>query len=400
VTGPGAGAGGQNGRALRFVVLLGVVSLFADVTYEGARSITGPFLGSLGAGAAVVGFASGLGELVGYALRLVSGYLSERTGRYWALTIVGYCVNLLAVPLLALTGRWETAVALIVAERFGKALRNPPRDAMLSHAASRLGRGWAFGLHEALDQAGAVTGPVFVSAILIMGGSLRSAFAVLLIPAVLALSVLAAARLQYPLPGRMEEPGPKSGPEALPRAFWIYLAGAGLVGAGYADFPLIAYHFGTASVVREDWIPLFYAAAMAVDAVSALFFGRLYDRAGVRALLAAVGASAFFAPLVFLGGPIPAFAGMLLWGVGMGAQESVMRAAVAEMTASSKRGTAFGLFNSGFGLFWFAGSALMGLLYGRSVAGVVLLSVASQVLALPLIAAAGRRAAPGRPGGR
>src|SRR6266496_1831603 len=178
------------GTALKFVVLLGVVSLFADMTYEGARSITGPHRAVLGASATVVGLVAGFGELIGYGLRLVSGYLSDRTGRYWAITLVGYAVNMLAVPLLALAGNWEIAALLIIAERTGKAIRTPARDAMLAHATTEMGRGWGFGLHEAMDQTGALIGPLLVALVLHGTGSYRNSFAMLLAPAVLSLGVL------------------------------------------------------------------------------------------------------------------------------------------------------------------------------------------------------------------
>ncbi len=389
---PAAAAARVDRRALRFVVLLGVVSLFADMTYEGARSITGPFLGMLGASAAVVGFVSGLGELVGYAVRLVSGYLSDRTGRYWALTIVGYCVNLLAVPLLAWAGRWEVAVALIVAERFGKAVRTPPRDAMLSHAASRTGAGRAFGLHEALDQVGAVTGPLIVTAVLMAGGTHRIAFAALGGPAVVAILLVAAARLQYPAPRALEVRG-GAGQEAgagLPRRFRLYLIGVALVAAGFADFPLMAYHFARTDAFAPQTIALVYSMAMAVDAAAALIWGRLYDRAGLRAMLIAVALSAAFAPLAFLGKGWLPLAGAALWGAGMGAQESVMRAAISRVAPAGRRGTAYGVFNSVYGAAWFAGSATMGLLYTRHPALLVTFSVAAQLLALPFIRASER----------
>jgi len=186
--------------ALRFVILIGVVSLFADMTYEGARSITGPYFALLGASGTIVGVVAGFGELIGYGLRLVSGYVSDRTGRYWSITFFGYLMNMLAVPLLALAGSWQLAAILIIAERAGKAIRNPPRDAMLSHATKEMGRGWGFGLHEALDQIGAVLGPLIVTAVLYFKGSYRTGFAVLLIPALLALSVLLVTRLFYPRP--------------------------------------------------------------------------------------------------------------------------------------------------------------------------------------------------------
>jgi hypothetical protein len=193
---------------LRFVVLIGIVSLFADMTYEGARSVTGPYLGALGASGFVVGLVAGLGELIGYALRLVSGYVADRTARYWAVTLVGYALNMLAVPLLALAGHWETAAALMIAERVGKAIRTPARDAMLSHATREVGHGWGFGLHEAMDQAGAMIGPLAVAAALAAGWGYRAGFGVLLVPAVLALGVLLAAWRAYPRPA---DPGAHRG---------------------------------------------------------------------------------------------------------------------------------------------------------------------------------------------
>src|SRR6266508_4691709 len=299
------------GTALKFVVLLGVVSLFADMTYEGARSITGPYLAVLGASATVVGLVAGFGELIGYGLRLVSGYLSDRTGRYWAITLVGYAANMLAVPLLALAGNWEIAALLIVAERTGKAIRTPARDAMLSHATSEIGRGWGFGLHEAMDQIGAVLGPLIVAAVLYVRGDYQTGFVLLLIPALLALGVLVAARLIYPHPGELEVDIPAPSTRGFSRVFWLYLAAVGLIAAGYADFPLIAYHFEKAATVSASWIPIFYAIAMGVDALAALVFGRLFDRFGLTILVVVALLSALFAPLVFLGGFALALLGML-----------------------------------------------------------------------------------------
>lgn len=376
--------------ALRFVLLLGLVSLLADMTYEGARSITGPYLAVLGASATAVGIVAGLGELLGYGLRLASGYLADRTGRYWATTIVGYALNLLVVPLLALAGRWELAALLMLLERTGKALRTPARDAMLSRATAYTGHGWGFGLHEAMDQAGALLGPLVVAGIVAWHGSYRAGFAVLLVPALLALATLLVARALYPRPQAAEPLTPDLHPEGLPPAFWVYLAGAALVAAGFADFPLVAFHFERAAVVRPDLIPLFYALAMGVDAVAALLFGRAFDRLGLSVLVFATALTAAFAPLVFLGGAGVALLGVVLWGVGVGAHESIMRAAVAPMVAAERRGTAYGLFNTGYGLAWFAGSALMGVLYDVSLAGLVAFCLAVQLAAVPLLLTAGR----------
>ncbi|MGZ3335274.1 MAG: MFS transporter [Isosphaeraceae bacterium] len=371
--------------ALRFVVLLGVVSLFADMTYEGARSVTGPFLAVLGASGTAVGLIAGLGELIGYSLRLASGYLADRTGRYWAITLVGYGLNMIAVPLLAVAGRWEIAAALMICERVGKAIRTPARDAMLSHATHQVGHGWGFGLHEAMDQAGAVVGPLIVAAVLATGGEYRTGFAVLLVPATVTLGILLLARWLYPSPRDLEPATLIYHGRGFPLAFWLYLAAAALVAAGYADFPLIAYHFGKTSVVPAGWIPVFYAAAMGVDALAALAFGRCFDRFGLATLIVAVLCSAFFAPLVFLGGFYPALGGMALWGIGMGAQESILRAAIAGMIPRDRRGVAYGVFNSSYGLAWFAGSAAMGILYDVSLPTLIGFSVLVQFGAIPLL---------------
>jgi MFS family permease len=370
--------------ALKFVVIIGVVSLFADMTYEGARSITGPYLAFLGASGTIVGIVAGFGELIGYGLRLVSGYISDRTGRYWPITLVGYVINMLAVPLLALAGSWPLAALLMIAERAGKAIRNPPRDAMLSHATHEMGRGWGFGIHEALDQIGAVLGPLIVTAVLYFKGSYQTGFAVLLVPALLALSVLLAARLLYPHPRDLETILPELETKGFSRKFWLYLVAASLVGAGYIDFPLIAYHFEKASVVSDNWIPVFYAVAMGVDALAALLFGYLFDRIGFSILITVSFVSAFFAPLVLLGGFYLALVGMGLWGVGMGAQESIMRAAIAEMVPINRRASAYGIFNAGYGLLWFLGSALMGFLYDVSIPYLILFSVAAQLASVPV----------------
>jgi MFS family permease len=374
----------SKGTALRFVVLLGVVSLFADMTYEGARSITGPYLAILGASATVVGIVAGFGELIGYALRLVSGYITDRTGKYWTVTLIGYFVNLLAVPLLALAGRWEIAALLMVAERMGKAIRNPSRDAMLSHATQRIGRGWGFGLHEAMDQIGAILGPLIVATVLYFNGGYRISFAILLIPALFALVVLLVARVLYPRPRDLEAATVELKTKGFSRLFWLYLIAVSLVAAGYVDFPLISFHFEKLSVVPKVWIPVFYAVAMGMDALSALFFGRLFDRIGLSILIVVSLISSLFAPLVFLGGFSLALIGMALWGVGMGAQESIMRAAIAGMVSMDKRSTAYGIFNAGFGLSWFLGSALMGILYDVSVPYLIVFSVVVQLASVPL----------------
>jgi len=369
--------------AFRFIILLGIVSLLADMTYEGARSITGPYLALLGASGTVVGIVAGSGELVGYALRLVSGYIADRSGRYWLITILGYTVNLLAVPLLALAGRWEIAAALMITERIGKAIRTPSRDAMLSHATKDIGRGWGFGLHEAMDQIGAMTGPLIVAAVLYVKGGYKASFGILLFPAILAISILLIARYLYPRPKDLEKSSVSLVTKGFPPVFWIYLCAVALVAAGYVDFPLMAYHFKKQAIASDNWIPVLYAIAMGIDAIAALLFGRLFDRMGVQILIAATLLSSLFALFAFLGGFYAAIFGITLWGIGMGAQESIMRAAIANMIPANKRGSAYGIFNAGYGLSWFLGSALIGILYDVSTVALIAFSVIAQLTSIP-----------------
>jgi MFS family permease len=380
--------------AIRFIVALGTISLFADVTYEGARSINGPFLGMLGASAAIIGIVSGAGELAGYLLRLFSGIAADRTRAYWALTIAGYIVNLLAVPFMALAGHWGVAAALIIAERAGKAIRTPARDVMLSQASKIVGRGWGFGLHEFMDQLGAFLGPLLVALVLAQTHHYPRAYAVLAIPAGLALASLFTAIKFYPDPSRFEEP--KAGglaPDGLPRAFWIYMAAAGLLAAGFVDFPLIAFHFSKTSLATPAEIPVFYSAAMGVEAITALVFGKLFDRIGMPVLILGVLFSAASGPLVFFGSFYAALGGMALWGAGMGAQQSLLRAKIAELVPAERRGAAYGIFNTAYGILWFAGSSAIGILYGRSLDSAVIFAMATQLAAVPLLLIVRRRPA-------
>jgi len=378
-------------KALRFVLMIGIVSFFADWVYEGARSVTGPFLALLGASGVLVGFIAGLGELLGYGLRLVSGRLSERTREFWPITLFGYIVQMCAVPLLAWAPNWQIAGLLIVGERVGKAIRNPPRDVMLSHAAKQIGLGYGFGLHEALDQAGALVGPLVIAFILARHGSYRSAFGLLLFPAAMTVLLIFSARLLYPTPEKMEAKDSTIHASGLPRVFWIYLVGAGLVAFGFADFSLMAYHFEKTSVVPNLWVPIFYSIAMAASGLGSLIFGRLFDRVGIWVLLPLTLAAAASAPLAFRGGFALALVGVALWGLGMGVHESIIPAAVATMVPQQRRGSAYGIFTSGFGVAWFVGSVIIGKLYDVSRTGLIVFSVAAQLVAIPIFLTVARR---------
>lgn len=371
--------------AFRFVLLVGVMSLFADMTYEGARSMTGPYLALLGASATAVGVIAGGGELLGYSLRLVSGRLADVTGRYWPVTIAGYIVQMSAVPALALVGSWQAAAILIALERTGKAMRNPPRDAMLARASTEIGRGWAFGVHEALDQLGALIGPLVAAGVLAVRGDYKIAFALLLVPAITTLAILTVARITYPNPENLAARPADVHTGGLPRELWLYLAAIMLVAAGFADFSLMAFRFAREGTVSAELVPVFYAAAMGVSGLGSLLFGRAFDRSGIVVLVPLTIGSALFAPLVFLGNAPLAFAGTLLWGMGMGVHESIMAAAVAQMVPHARIASAYGLFNLAYGVAWFAGSAAMGILYDASIPALVVFSVIVELLAVPLL---------------
>jgi len=387
-----ARASGAPRTAFRFVLLIGVLSFFADFTYEGSRSIIGPYLGSLQATATIVAFVTGFGELLGYSLRLISGRLADWTGKYWPITIFGYVVQMSTVPALALTGSWPAAAVLIVLERVGKAIRNPPRDVMLSHAGKQVGGyGWVFGLHEALDQFGAMFGPLVIAAVLSHQGSYHQAFAVLLLPATINIVFLLLARFLYPRPQEMEAVPPNISVAGLPRIYWNYLAGAVLVAAGFADYPVIAYHFGYTNAVPGHWIAIFYAVAMAVSGSGSLLFGQLFDRFGYAVLVVLTLISALFAPLVFLGGFWVALLGAAIWGLGIGVHESIIPAAVAPMVPPQRRASAFGLFTAGYGVFWFLGSVAIGVLYDISLPATVAFCVAAELAAVPIFIWVGRQ---------
>jgi predicted MFS family arabinose efflux permease len=381
--------------ALKFVLMVGVMSFFADFAYEGSRSIVGQYLGLLGAGALAIGVVTGFGELLGYGLRLVSGRIADQTHRYWPITIGGYVLQMSVVPLLALAGNWQVAALLVVLERVGKATRNPPRDAMLSHAAKDMGYGWAFGVHEALDQFGAMFGPLAVALVMaISHGDYKIAFASLAVPGAIMLSLLAVARMLYPRPQDLEAGPAHVTSEGLPRVFWVYLAGAALVAAGFADFPLIAYHFQRAGTVSTTIVPVFYAVAMAVSGIGSLVFGRLFDRTGIGILVPLTIVGALFAPLVFLGGFWAGLVGVSLWGIGMGVHESIIPAAVVPMVSPDRRASAYGLFTGAYGVAWFLGSVVIGALFSVSLGAVVAFSVLAELAAIPLILKVRRQTTP------
>lgn len=365
----------RRASALKFIVCLGVVSLFADMTYEAAHSIIGPYLKDLGATAFQVAFIAGFGEMLGASLRYFSGRFADRTRSYWLITFCGYAMNVVAVPALAFAQNWQTAAILIVAERTGKALRGPARDVLLSGATQEIGHGWGFGLHSIMDQTGAVIGPLLMVAAVARAHSFGPPFLWLIFPAVGTLVALTMARILNPdRLGKMKVDGNR----VLPQVFWVYVAAAGLLACGFVDFPLLSYHFQSAGLSTAVEIPLLYAGAMAVNGLTALLFGRMFDRFGLNTLVIGIVISLAGLPLGFLGGGWGAIASVACWATGLGAQDACLRSGIASVVSMNKRGSAFGAFNGVYGVSWFLGSLVMGLLYSRSLAGLVWFGVIAQ----------------------
>jgi len=369
--------------ALAFIVAFGVVSLFADMAYEGMRGITGPYLALLGASGTAVGVIAGTGELFGYLLRLASGRLADKTHAYWPITLAGYVLQMATVPLMAFAGMWWMAALFIILERTGKALRNPAANTMMSRAGEQIGQGWAFGLHEALDQTGALIGPLITAFVLARHGQYTTAFLWLGVPALLTVLIVIGVSLRYPFAGSVAPKSAASGDgKRLSRAFWFYAISAGLTAFGFADWPLIAYHFAQAKIVSAPVVPILYAAAMGATGVGALVFGRLFDRIGFAVLIPAILIAAVSPPLVFLGGETLAIIGALCWGIALGIETSALNAGVARLVPHSARANAFGVFSAVFGICWFAGSSLMGALYDISFPLLVGVSVVAELAAL------------------
>ncbi len=374
-------------RALQFILLFGLVSALGDITYETGRGVSGPYLAFLGASAASIGLVSGLGEFLGYALRLVSGYVASRTRAYWVATFVGYGL-LLSIPLLAYTNRWEIAAIFLILERIGKAIRSPAKDTMLSHASFQVGRGWGFGIHEALDQVGGFIGPLIFAVVFAQRQSYRDGFSILWIPAVLTLLALLLARIRVPNPEELEKPA-SSEPDntsnkksTIPRVFWFYSVFTFLSVAGFANFQIISYHWVSQSVVPAAQIAVFYAVAMGVDALAALIIGKTYDKIGLVALIIVPLISLPLPFLAFSSQYVMAIVAAVIWGIIMAVHETIMRAAVADIVPCGKRAFAYGIFNTLYGLAWFVSGALLGFLYDQSRVWLLTAVVVFEVLAL------------------
>lgn len=391
--------------AMIFIILFGLVSLFSDMTHEGAASIRGAYLTLMGVSAATIGFISGLGELVGYSMRYVFGIITDRTKKYWPMVIVGYIIDILAVPALALVGEngWIAACGLLIVQRMGKAIKKPAKDTIMSFAASQEGVGKSFGIQEVLDQIGAFAGPLLLYLVMLFkteGSSFQIyafCFAILALPGAITILLLFYTRTRFPNPEHFEPEPENHKPFKMRREFKLYIGAISLFAFGFLDYSLITMHVSktftsmagelseTTALVTTGSLPLLYAGAMLVDAFSALIFGIMYDKKGVRALVVSTIISAPFAIFVFLANSLPMlFIGIGLWGIGMGAQESILKAVVSSMVPKSSRATGYGIFELSFGIFWFLGSWALGTLYDLNIILMIVISVLAQFLAIPL----------------
>jgi len=386
-------------KAFRLIILFGIVSLLGDIIYEGARSINGQYLQTLGASAAIVGLVAGLGEFLGYGLRLLSGYFSDKTKAYWFFTILGYGL-LASVPLLALAGVWQIAAFFIITERIGKAIRNPARDTLISQAAKTVGTGWGFAVHEFLDQIGALLGPLLLAFLFFsFGTGARSlaeyqyGYSMLWIPFVLLMLVLFMTYFISRDSQKLETIKKEKDRGRLSTTFWYYVGFTFLTTLGFINFVILGYHFKAINILSDAQIPLFYAVAMIVDALLALVIGKLYDliktkrkseAAGLLLLIIIPILTAIIPIFTFLQSIYLIFLGILLWGAVMGTHETIMRAAIADITPTSKRGTGYGIFTATYGFAALFGGAAAGLLYDYALPSLVAFVVITQVCAISL----------------
>jgi MFS family permease len=374
----------------RTVVWLGVVSLLVDLVYEGARSITGPFLASLGASALTVGLVTGAGEAAALGFRLFSGPGADRTGRYWRWMVIGYVLTAVCVPLMALAPALGAAglvfgSAMVLLERTGKAVRSPAKSVLLAVAARTVGRGRGFGVHKALDQTGAFLGPLLVAGVVAVTTHQWVGLLVLAVPGAVALGVLG---WMHGYVGDPERPVATADAPLvrLPRTFFVYAVACALTTVGLMTFGVISFHLVHEHLVTVALVPVVYAAAMGVEALASLGTGFGYDRVGGGTLLVLPVVVAAVPVLVFSDRVAAAVAGVLLWGAATGVQDSTVKALVADLVPSSRLATAYGAFAAFQAVAALAGGGLAGWLYDTDRGVLVGVVVAAQVVALALLA--------------
>jgi len=387
-------------KAFQLIIFLGIISLFGDIIYEGARGVSGQYLQILGVNAATVGFIVGLGELLGYLFRLLSGFFADKTKSYWLFTIIGYGL-LISIPFISLTGIWQIVAILIILERIGKGVRTPARDTIASHAAKQVGTGFGFGIAEFIDQIGAIIGPLIFAFVFAgaaagenLAGAYQQGFSLFWIPFALLLLVLFITYARFKKPEELEtQLSENANDNHLSKSFWFYVLFVFITTAGFMSFALVGFHLKKLGIMSDASIALLYAAAMAIDAVFGLVAGKMYDRlktgsksnsSGLFVLLAIPILAAFVPLFVFSSTLMLIISGIVLFGLVVGVQETILKAAVADMTPIKKRSTAYGIFNVSFGLAFFIGSFLAGLLYDYSITILVASFAVIELMAIPI----------------
>lgn len=372
---------------MNLIFFLGIVSLFADITYEGARSIIGQYLFVLGSSSLFVGFIAGFGEFIGYFLRILFGYLADKTKNYWLFMIIGYSLNVLSVPFLAFTNNYLIAGILILLERLGKAIRTPSRDTIISFIGSKHGYGISFGIHEFLDQIGALSGPLLIFLILSLSkNNYKLSFLILIIPAIFCLIFLLWTKIKFSNINEVEIRRKRYESFKSSKKFWIYTIAIGFVSFGFVDFALISYHYKRINLFEPSIIVILYSIAMITDAITSIILGKLFDKFGIKVIIISVILTTFSGPLLFLfNEKVLSFLAIILWGIGIGSQESIMRAYISNIIKKEERATAFGIFNSIYGFSWFIGSLIIGYLYSISLIYMVILSFSFQIFGLLII---------------
>ncbi len=360
------------------IVMIGVLGLFGDFTYEGARSIIPQYFATLGGSALLLGVVLGVSEFAGYAVRLVSGKLADKTRHYWGLFFVGYAINLFAVPLLALAGNYLIAAILIFLERFGRGIRIPPRDYIVSNAASEGKVGRAFAIEEGLDQAGAIIGPLSMAIVLFYRETYQFAFSLLIIPAIIGIIVLIIAHWYYGKKRLASEKNVPLGPMSS-RKFMLYSVAIAISAAGLYQAAFVLYGANSSGVTTYA-IPLIFLVAMASEGFFGVVFGVLYDKIG-RNLVYAGLALSIFIPVFLLGGGL-AFLSIaaLFYGAVTGIQDTTMRAVVGSMITPEKRGSAFGIFNTFYGFGLLVSGVVVGYLF-YSLNAIILYVFIMQIIA-------------------
>ncbi len=366
---------------MKIILLLGIVSLLGDITYEGARGVLGPYFAGFGITATVLGIIVGIGEFLGYTLRMVFGYIADKTKGYWLLTFIGYSL-IFAIPLLGLSKWWYLSAFLVISERIGKAIRTPARDSIISHISQKIGRGTAFGIHEFFDQIGAIIGPLILSFAFYYSGNYNTGFLFFFIPTTILLAILYYVSKKVPQPQKEEKKTRLNTKKKIPKIFWYYSVFSFFSVIGFVNFAIISYHFKVQNLFSDTMIPILYSIAMGIDAVAALIIGKVYDKTSVKSLIIIPLLTMLLPFTAFSSDKIAIYISILLIGTILGVHETIMKASVADITPIGKRGFLYGFYNTVYGLAWFLGSAIVGFLYSRSLEMIGVFVLVTQILGL------------------